>query len=465
MSGPAGATPSADPTSEEELLARMERIPFRRGFHGRVVAMLGAGTFFDNFDLISLSIVLSAVAVNLHLDSAAAGLLISVGFLGQAIGAIGFGLLSERFGRKRVFVAALALLGLMSVASAFAPSSELLGLMRFLQGVGLGAEVPVATALLNEFVRGRSRGRVLMLYKLTLPLGVLAASAVGAVLLATLPPTSSWRAMFLFGGIPLILAFIAYRTLPESPRYLVQQGHLEEARRIVNAMEGTTTPEQGPALTVKQRPQPTRFSEIFSTRYRSRTLVAWALWFSTYFVLTGMLTWLPVLLVQIGHLTPSIASTVVGALALLDIVILIVIASTVDSAGRRFWFRCGYGTALLGAALGVAFGMAGVLQTWWAILAASTVLLVGVKINGPLVYLYSAEIYPTRIRAWGTMSASSWRNIAAAFAPSLVGFLLQGGTGLPVVYVVFGLIAVAGFCVQARWVDETKQAALEELAR
>lgn len=453
---------SARTTSDEQLLARMEGIEFRKSFHGRVVAVLGTGTFFDNFDLISLSIVLSAVAVNLGLDSAASGLLISIGFLGQAVGAIGFGLLSERLGRKRVFVAAVALLGLMSVAAAFAPNAETLGALRFLQGIGLGAEVPVATALLNEFVRGRTRGRVLMFYKLALPLGVLAASVVGAVMLATLPPTMSWRAMFLFGGLPLILAFVAHRLLPESPRFLLRQGRFAEAQRIVDEMEGVRSSDPPPATVPVV--EATRFGEIFSSRYRRRTLVAWSLWFSTYFLLAGMLTWLPVLLVQIGRLTPSIAGVVVGALAVVDIVLLLVIASTVDSLGRRLWFRIGYGTAVVGAVLGVGFAAAGVLDTWWAILLASTVLLIGVKINGPLIYLYSAEIYPTRIRAWGTMSASSWRSVAAAAAPALVGQLLQAGIGLSAVYAIFGCVAVAGFVVQAKWTDETKQAALEELA-
>jgi MFS transporter, putative metabolite:H+ symporter len=452
-------------TSDEQLLARMEGIGFRRSFHGRVVAILGTGTFFDNFDLISLSIVLSAVAANLGLNSAGSGWLISVGFLGQAVGAIGFGLLSERLGRKRVFVAAVALLGLMSVAAAFAPNAETLGVLRFLQGIGLGAEVPVATALLNEFVRGRTRGRVLMFYKLSLPLGVLAASVVGAVMLATLPPAMSWRAMFLFGGLPMILAFLAHRLLPESPRYLLRQGRFAEAQRVVDDMEGLRSSDPLPPPATAPVVEATRFGEIFSRQYRRRTLVAWALWFSTYFVLAGMLSWLPVLLVQIGRLTPSVASIVVGALALVDIVLLVVIASTVDTIGRRVWFRIGYGTAILGALLGVGFAAAGVVDKWWAILIAGTVVLVGVKINGPLIYLYSAEIYPTRIRAWGTMSASSWRNIAAAAAPALVGQLLQTGVGLSAVYVIFGCVAVAGFIVQAKWTDETKQAALEELAK
>lgn len=463
MTSPAGATPSAETAADDQLLARMERIPFRKSFHGKVIAVLGTGTFFDNFDVISLSIVLSVVATSLHLGPGSTGLLISVGFLGQAVGAIGFGLLSERIGRKRVFVAAVALLGLMSVAAAFATSGETLGLLRFLQGIGLGAEVPVATALLNEFVRGRTRGRVLMLYKLALPLGVIGASVVGAVMLATFPPETSWRAMFLFGGLPVVLAFVAHRFLPESPRYLLSKGRFAEAQRIVDAMEGVaSTPV--PAERAARPRAATRFGEIFSARYRRRTMVAWALWFSTYFVLVGMLSWLPVLLVRFGGLSPVTASAVVGALSLFDIVVLLVIASTVDSLGRRFWFRCGYGVAILGAALGVLFAVTGVLDTWWAILAASTTVLAGVKINGPLIYLYSAELYPTRIRAWGTMSASSWRNIAAAAAPALIGQLLEAEIGLIAMYVVFGAVAIAGFIVQARWADETKRAALEDLA-
>ncbi|SFP72874.1 MFS transporter, putative metabolite:H+ symporter [Amycolatopsis arida] len=449
----------------DQVVARMERVPVSR-FHGRVVGLLGTGTFFDSFDTLSLSVVLSTIAATLHLGAGDAGWVISAGFLGQAIGAVVFGLISERLGRKRVFVLALGLLGLMAAGSAVAWDGWSLGTARFVQGLGLGAEVPVAAALLNEFVHGRARGRVLMLYKLLFPAGTLAASLVGALLLATLPPTQSWRVLFAIGALPVLVAVLAAWRLPESPRFLVRRGRTEEAERIVAEMERSAGV---PAARVEGTTPPadlarTRFGEIFSTRYRRRTLTVWTLWFTTYFTLWGMTTWLPSLYVSVGGLSPSAASLLLGAVTIGYFALLVVMSATVDRLGRRFWFLLGYGVALAGAGVALLLWALGALHGWVPLCVAGTTLLLGVNINAPLVYLYTSELYPTRMRSWGTMAGSSWRNVAAVVAPVAVGQMLQARLGIGAVFGLFLVTLLVGLAVQLRFGTETKQAALEELA-
>jgi len=182
------------------LLGRVEQVPLNR-FHFRVAGMLGVGTFFDSFDGLILAVALTATLQALGAPMSVAGVLIAAGYLGQIIGAIGFGFVSERYGRKIAFVVSSGIFGLLSLVAVFAWNVESLMIIRLLQGIGLGAEVPVAAAMFNEFVRAKARGRIVMIYESLFGWGILAASLVGGLLLAVFPPHNAWRYLFLIGGI------------------------------------------------------------------------------------------------------------------------------------------------------------------------------------------------------------------------------------------------------------------------
>nr|WTB11177.1 MFS transporter [Streptomyces antimycoticus] len=455
----------------DQLVKRLDQVPVSR-FHARVVGTLGAGTFFDAFDIVSVATVLSAISATYGLSSSQAGLLVSAGFLGQAVGAIGFGLVSERLGRRRVFLAALAVMGVFALISALAWNSTSLGATRLIQGFGLGAEVPVASALLGEFVAARQRGRVTVLYKLASPLGNLATSLTAAALLASTSPENAWRLLFAIGGAPLLIALVAWRLLPESPRVLIRQGRFAEAERIVTAMEAsagsapaappadsTSAPASAPSADLAS----TRHTELLSPQYRRRTLTAWVLWFTVFFTLLGATAWMPSLYVKRVGVSPSTAALLSGALTLAAIVLIIAVGTTVDRVGRRRWFLTGYVISLAGALLAVVLAATGNLHTWPALLASGGLMLLGVSSVDPLVYAWTAEIYPTRMRSWGALSASSWRGFAAVLAPTVIGALIDHG--IAAVFGLFAAVLVIGLVVTAVFGIETKQASLEELSQ
>jgi MFS transporter, putative metabolite:H+ symporter len=458
----------------DQLIRRMDRVPVSR-FHTRVVGTLGAGTFFDAFDVVSIATVLSAISATYGLSPSRAGLLVSAGFLGQAVGAIGFGLISERLGRRRVFLAALVVMGVFGIVSAFSWSSTSLGAIRLVQGFGLGAEVPVASALLGEFVAARQRGRVTVLYKLASPLGNLATSLTAAALLASTSPETAWRLLFVIGGAPLLVALVAWRLLPESPRVLIRRGNLAEAERIVTAMEtaaGPSTAADGNAAPDDSAPSTsapnadlasTRHTELLSAQYRRRTLTAWVLWFTVFFTLLGATAWMPSLYVKRAGVSPATASLLSGAITLASIVLIILVGSTVDRIGRRRWFLTGYTISLAGALLAVLLAATGHLHTWPALLVSGGLMLLGVSGIDPLVYAYTAEIYPTRMRSWGALSASSWRGFAAVLAPAIIGALVE--SGIVGVFGLFAAVLLVGLVVIARFGIETRQASLEELSQ
>lgn len=450
----------------DNTVARLERLPFGRT-HFRVGALLGVGTFFDAFDSLIIAVVLTVVLTQFEVDFANAGLLISAAYVGQFIGAIGLGVVAERYGRRMGFIIALGAFGLLSLAVATAWNFESLLILRLLQGIGLGAEVPIAGALFNEFVRGRSRGRAVMLYESIFSWGILLAPLIGLLFFALFGEESGWRLLFLFGGIPVIVAVIAYFKLPESPRWLADKGRFAEAAALLDEMEreaqasGVTLDE--PEVRARADVKPTRFGELFSPVYRRRTALCWVTWFCGYFILYGFSTWLPTLYVRLGGLPIENALGLTVIASAIYLVEIYVFAFTVDRVGRKPWFVGGFTLSLIGAS----FGLVAILldaTAWPVLLVASLLMGLGISPITAGLYLYTPELYPTRMRAWATATGSSVNRVASVIGPILVGVLLGAGLGLASVFLVFGVVAAVGLVVMAWLGIETKQRVLEELA-
>ena len=208
---------------------------------------------------------------------------------------------------------------------------------------------------------------------------------------------------------------------------------------------------------------PTRHLELLSPRYLRRTLTAWVLWFTVYFTLLGGTSWMPSIYVKKAHVTASTASLLNGAVTLAAIVLIIVAGATVDRVGRRRWFIIGFTISLIGVIVALILGANGNLHTWPTLLVGGGLMLLGVSAIDPLVYAYTAEIYPTRMRSWGTLSASSWRGIAVVIAPTIIGALVEHG--IVSVFALFGGVLVVGGVVTTAFCIETSRVPLEELSR
>jgi putative MFS transporter len=466
---PLPGTRPADGTEAAALLGRMERVPLTR-FHLRIASILGVGTFFDSFDTLVIAVAMTAILGTFHANVAMAGFLIAAGYLGQIFGAIGFGFVSERYGRKAAYIGSSLLFGVLSLVAAFAWSVESLLVFRLVQGIGLGAEVPVAAAMFNEFVRARARGRIVLIYESLFIWGILAASLAGGLMLAVFPPEDAWRYLFVIGAVPALTAVWAYFRLPESPRHLLHRGDIDGARVVVEQLEASrrfgapVDVDDGPVVPVAAVAEPrTRFGELFAPAYLRRTAMLWCTWFTTYFALWGLTTFLPTLLVREG-VSQSNAALLSAAVTVGDMIVVYLAAATLDRLGRRFWFIAGYVLALVGAAFGVlAIGVGG-MTGWGVLFAASATLLIGVNINAPLIYMYTAELYPTRMRAWATMVGSTLRGLSAVIAPIVLGQLIGGAGGIGWTFTLFAAVLAVGLAVFAANGIETKQRTLEELA-
>ena len=448
--------------SGADLIARLERVAFSR-WHVRARVIMGSATFFDAFDALSLAFVLPVLVRVWGISSIQIGWLIAAGYLGQFVGGLLFGAMAERHGRIRAAAGATALMSVMSVACAMAGNFPALLTLRLIQGVGVGGEVPVAAVYINELSKAHGRGRFFMLYEMIFPIGLMVTGQVGALVV----PTFGWQVMFLIGGIPgLVIAGLLLR-LRESPRWLIAKGRLSEAEAVIREIEASTDkrvpPPEVPAATnarttsaaVQER---TRWSELLSPFYRRRTLVAWILWTTAYFITNGLNNWMPTLYNRVYGLGLDQALRAGTLTNIAQVAILIVCAFAIDKVGRRRWMTaCFVAGALLLMSLGV-FAAGSVT----AVIALVTLSYGIVGSVNTVLYLYTPEIYPTRMRAIGTGAASCWLRLASAAGPLLVGYLVLE-SGPAAVFSMFAAAAVVGV-IAATFALETRNRRLEDIA-
>lgn len=457
-------------------------VPGRRNpltpFHRRLVFTVGLGWMFDALDLGLISFVLVGLARDWGLGIAdtfagvrwlpASGLILSAGLLGMAVGGSLGGILADRYGRRPIFQATLLLYSLATGLCALVPGPALLGrsgsvallaVLRFVVGLGLGAEFPAATALVSEWASTRQRGRMLALVESFWPLGGVLAAIIGLGLIAG--EAGNWRWACAVGALPALYVVHLRRHLPESPRYLALIGQ-EAAARAALAAGAPGDPEIARATAPTLAPSPRL---LLARPWARRTLLLWGLWAGGLFGFYGISGWLPTLL---GQQRPLAASF--GDLALINLVSLFgtpVTAWLLPRWGRRPTLIAG----LLGAALGAGLfwlplggpGDPGLGQGW--LLGCGVLIGFCARMVGGASYTYSAELYPTPLRGWGLGVAAAWGRLGAASGPYVAALWLStptlgGNAGLFALYAgIFGLCALG----VGLFGEETRDRVLEEI--
>jgi putative MFS transporter len=450
---------AAGAASPEDILARIERLPLS-AWQIRTRIIVGAATFFDAFDALAITYVLPAVVPAWQLTPAAISWLISAGFIGQLIGALVGGALAERIGRRPMIVAAVLWFGIFSLACGWAWDYDSLLVLRLLQGLGLGAEVPVAATYISELAKASGRGRFVLLFELVFPIGLVAVAVMGRWIVPI-----GWQYLFFIGGLPALFALFMMRHLPESPRWLASRRRLGEAasamafiEKEVQAATGKPLPpvEAAAARIVARH---ATWMELFSAAYRQRTLVIWVAWFATYFANYGLTTWLPTIYRTVFKVPLADALSYGLITQACGLLTSFACALLIDRVGRRIWF-----------ALAFAGAAAALLTLWWiGPSSAERILVFAILTNMCIstlslaLYLYTAELYPTRIRALGTSTGTAWLRFASILGPQVFGTTVGSGS-IGGAFLVFGLVALAASFIVALFATETKSRVLEEVS-
>ena len=406
---------------------RLDRLPFNAQ-HRRLLVGSGIGWALDAMDVGLISFVMAALAQQWAMTPTQLSWIGSIGFVGMAIGASLGGLLADRIGRRNVFAATLLIYGLATGAAGLSTGLAMLITLRFVVGLGLGAELPVASTLVSEYAPTRIRGRVVVLLEAFWAVGWVLAALIGYFVVPA--SDDGWRWALFIGIVPAAYAFYVRAKLPESVRFLENKGRSAEAEEAVRAFESASgiAPVESPAAA----PAPAaRWSELWSGGLRGRTVALWAAWFGVNFSYYGAFIWIPSLLVSQGFsLTRSFGFTLIITLAQLPGYA--AAAFLIEAWGRRATLA----TFLAGSAISAyAFGQAG---SEAAIIAAGCALSFFNLGAWGALYAVTPEVYPTSLRGTGSGSAAAFGRIASILAPLSVPWLLDlGGTGL--VFTVFGV--------------------------
>lgn len=434
--------------------ARLDRLPFNAA-HRKLLVASGIGWAFDAMDVGLVSFVVAAIAADPHfnLNATEKSWVLSVGFVGMAIGAALGGYFADRVGRKTVFTATLVIFGLANAGMACSWTLVALLIARFIIGLGLGAELPVASTLVSEFSPTRHRGRMTVLLESFWAVGWIIAAAIGAFVI---PNTGDWgwRWALLIGALPLLYAVVTRAHIPESVRFLESKGREDEAEQAVRYFEQASG--VAPVASPKAEPLPAiRTRELFGHQYLARTVAIWLTWFFVNFSYYGAFTWMPSLLTdQFGSLTSSFGYTLIISLAQLPGYFLA--AWLVEIWGRRRTLSVFLAVSAVAA---FAFSQAGSVAAvigFGMLLSASNLGAWGV------LYAVTPEIYPTRLRGAASGAAAAVGRVAAIIAPLLVPwFLTLSGGNKTVAFVIFAVAFVLG-CIAALCLPERKGLDLED---
>jgi MFS transporter, putative metabolite:H+ symporter len=456
---PSTAVPSYA-AANAEVVARLERLPVtRRLLLIRII--IGAATFFDAYTVLAIAFAMPQLVSEWKLTPSEVGFIISAGYVGQIFGAVIFGSLAEKIGRLKTLFFTIVLFVSMDVACLFAWSGAAMIAFRFLQGVGTGGEVPVASAYINEFIGAERRGRFFLLYEVIFPIGLMFAGMAGYFLV----PIYGWKAMFIVGLVPSILMLPLRWFMPESPRWLASKGRIAEANAVVKQLEDDATRQGAILKEPVVRPLDPKstaksdWRELFGGMYLKRTLTIWALWVCAYMINNGLITWLPTLYNSVFKL-PLQTSLAYGWMTSgVGVIASIICALMIDKVGRKPWYSTAFLLAVVPLLTLAWLGAKSPIEV--LVLATATYAILQTVTFS--LYLYSAELYPTRLRAVGGGIGSAWLRAGSALGPLVVGFIF-GGYGIQYVFVAFAAVAVIGGLITITFAIETRGRVLEELS-
>lgn len=397
--------------------------------HTRLLGTAGVGWALDAMDVGLISFIMAALAAHWGLTKTELSWLGSIGFVGMALGATLGGLLADKFGRRQVFAATLLIYGLATGASALAGGLAVLMVLRFIVGLGLGAELPVASTLMSEFSPRAVRGRMVVLLEAFWAVGWIMAAIIGTFVVTQ--GENGWRWALALGCVPAAYALVVRLKMPESVRFLESRGRHEEATKIVEEFknsEAASIFQKGATPTDTEHLAHTH--TIWSQPLARRTAALWTIWFCINLSYYGAFIWIPSILHEQGFtLVKSFSFTLIITLAQLPGYA--VSAWLIERWGRRFTLA----TFLIGSA--AAAGCYGLASADWQIITAGcTLSFFNLGAWGAL-YAIGPELYPVRLRGTGTGAAAGFGRIASIIAPLIVPpILVWGGTGL--LFGVFG---------------------------
>ena len=467
-------------TVETRVPARLDRLPWAR-FHWMVVIGLGTVWILDGLEVT----IVGSIAARLTTEGSGLGLsdsqVLTAGSIyvaGACVGALFFGQLTDRFGRKRLFLLTLFVYLIATVATAFAESALYFYACRFVTGAGIGGEYAAINSAIDELIPARVRGRVDLIINGSYWLGA-AAGAVAAIFLldtSLFAADLGWRLAFGLGAVFALAILIVRRHVPESPRWLFIHGHEEEAERIVEGIEadvrestGEELEEPGDSITVRQR-KTISFKTIASVAFKSypkRTALGFALFIGQAFIYNAVTFGLGTFLVEFYGISDSKVPFYIVLFAVSNFMGPLLLGRLFDTVGRKPMIVGTYiGSAVVLSILTFLF-VGDSLGTWgfMAFLLATFFL---ASAGASAAYLTVSEIFPMETRA---LAIAFFYAIGTAVGgitgPYLFGKMIESGekSQVAIAFYIGAAIMAIGGIVELFLGVKAEQESLEDIAK
>ncbi|MCV7381670.1 MFS transporter [Mycobacterium alsense] len=467
-------------TISTQVPARLDRLPWSK-FHWRVVVGLGGVWILDGLEVTMVGNVSSRLTEKgsgIALDAAQIGTAAAFYIAGACLGALFFGHLTDRFGRRNLFILTLAVYLAATVATAFAFAPWYFFIARFLTGSGIGGEYAAINSAIDELIPARLRGRVDLVINGTYWLGSAAGAAGALVLLDTsnFPANIGWRLAFGIGAIFGIFVLLVRRNVPESPRWLFIHGRAQEAERIVGDIEAEVRRDTGESLAEPDgRPLKVRQRETISFReiarvaftlYPRRAVLGLSLFIGQAFLYNGVTFNLGTLLSGFYGVPSGTVPLFFILWALSNFVGPLALGHLFDTVGRKPMIATTYiGSAVVAVVLAVLF----VTETGgaWTFIAVLAVAFFLASAGASAAYLTVSEIFPMETRALAiAFFYAVGTAIGGITGPLLFGQLINSGERGQVVWsFLIGAAVMAAAGLVELWLGvAAERRPLEELA-
>ncbi|MGW1255522.1 MFS transporter [Streptomyces sp. NPDC002513] len=417
-------------------------------FHTKLTAYSSGGPFIDGYAIAIIGVAFTTLTPALDMTTGDKGLVAASSLIGIFFGGAVFGYVTDKIGRHVMYIADLAALALFSVLSAFVTEVWQLVVLRFLLGSAIGADYPIATSLLAEYLPRRYRGRMLGATFVVWALGAAAAYLVGVGLEEL--GVNAWRFMLASPAVFAVVTLFLRLGTPESPRWLLSKGRTEEADRSIKKVFGSR---YGVAdLAAELAAARTSYATVFRKPYLERTLFVGIFWTAQVIPLFALYSFAPDLLAGMG-ITGNVAEIFLAALFVIGGVPGLWL---VERIGRRALLLWSFG--IIGIALGIP-GLAPGAPAWVSF-AAICVFALASGGSSFLEVVYPNELFPTEIRATAVGVGTALSRIGAAAGTYLMPFALARSQNLPLL--VGAVVSVVGLLATLAWGTETRGRSLSD---